>query len=148
MKIKSKLVATILLAAVDFRAGKTANAKALLQAAAQDPDFDETVQGLADAVQQGDDIQDEDMAQDFDQGMDELDEEVASLTGRSPSGRKAKWPALSNVSLESQDSPGDPDLDNDEEQRGEGIEKEMASTPAARRRVRANLLALASAAQE
>ena len=131
MSINRKLAATILLAALEFKNGDRSTAKALLIKAAEDEDFDDTMDGMGEALSDDDfDSEDDDA---------EVKDEMASIFGRKRKPVKASEMKVTPMD-DDQDSPGDTDDDNDEELRGDGIIKEMSKV----KQVRANLIALAS----
>lgn len=137
-KINRKVVAFLLLAAMEFKDGKRRHAQALLERATEDEDFNETVDGLDQALS-------EDTGADDDFMDDIEDDEIASLVKPKRKAVKASETKTTKID-DDQESMADDANDNEEELRGDGVIKETSAVR--KRQVRANLIALARTADE
>ena len=168
MAISKKVTGLILLAALDFASGERGLAARHLQRAAEEPDFEETLEDLSDVADGAGDDQDPfltaDVDDDEDDGLDLdgdgdedvalLDDETASLVQAAK--RRRQQASGGNVSravrnhrrrmqaatedIDDGDSPGDADNDNTMDDNS-GMIRQTARLATVRR----NLRALASA---
>jgi len=154
--INRKLAGMILLAALDFKEGDRKSAAQRLAAAAEDPDFDETLEGLNEVTDEATDPFMSETAgdEDGDNDGEELDgdgseddatgdlEGMDELLGSSGVGRAAKRAkAMAGDDDKIGGNEGIPQADPDN-----GSDEDIRQTQTARMKVvRANLKALASA---
>lgn len=154
--INRKVASLILLAALDYKEGDRSAASKKLALAAEDPNFDETVDGLNETVdgetdpflnpeQAGDDDEGEEGEGDGDgpelqlEGLDDLldskgENEQASLARNA----KRRTTAAEDDKIGGNDGPAGADGDNNSDE-----EIRQVATTARLRQTRANLLALA-----
>lgn len=158
-KINRRVASMILLAALDYKAGNRSGASQRLLKASEDPDFDETIDGMSDATDQesdpflnpeqaeseGDESEGEgDEGDDADLNLEGLDDLLGDKEGEQASlartAKQRRTTAAEDDKLGGNEGPTGAEKDNDSD---EEIRQETASV-ARLKQTRANLLALAA----